>query len=49
MNAHQYRPPEAFCQAVLRCPDTRSMEYKRLFLANGGREMVQSVQKGRSR
>jgi len=40
MNAHAYLPPNAFGQAVLSCPDMRSMEYKRLFLANGGREIM---------
>ncbi|WP_437527378.1 hypothetical protein WME79_42690 [Sorangium sp. So ce726] len=37
INAHQYAPPPAFGRAVLACPDTRSMEYKRLYLRNGGR------------
>jgi len=35
MNAHRYRPPSAFCEAVLACPDTRSMEYKRALVATG--------------
>jgi hypothetical protein len=37
MNAHGYAPPDEFCTAVLKCPDTRTMEYKRLLLASGGR------------
>jgi hypothetical protein len=40
INAHAYAPPEAFCGAVLRCPDTRSKEYKHAFLVNGGRELI---------
>jgi hypothetical protein len=43
INAHHYRPPEEFCRAVLKCPDTRSMEYKRLLLASGGRALVRQV------
>jgi len=35
IDAHWYTPPEEFCQAVLSCPPTRSMEYKRLLLKNG--------------
>ncbi|HTN01487.1 hypothetical protein [Planctellipticum variicoloris] len=37
--AHWYQPPEEFQRAVLTCPDTDSMEYKRALLANGGRGM----------
>jgi hypothetical protein len=40
INAHHYSPPPPFSEAVLACPDTRSMEYKRLFLENGGRELL---------
>ena len=40
INTHGYCPPEEFCAAVLKCPDTRTMEYKRLFLANGGRGLA---------
>lgn len=43
INAHGYAPPEDFCLAVLRCPDTRSMQYKRLFLANGGRPLMKGL------
>ena len=35
MNAHGYAPPREFCSAVLSCPDTRSMEYKKALLKNG--------------
>jgi hypothetical protein len=33
MNAHGYRPPEEFCQAVLACPAMRSMPYFKALLA----------------
>lgn len=33
MSAHGYRPPEEFCDAVLRCADMGSMEYLIAFLA----------------
>ena len=41
MNAHHYRPPSPFCQAVLACPDTRSMEYKRMLVATGATRLLQ--------
>ncbi|WP_242393232.1 DUF7919 family protein [Anaeromyxobacter oryzisoli] len=40
IDAHDYRPPDEFVEAVLRCPQTHSMEYKRLLLANGGSGLV---------
>lgn len=40
VNAHQYRPPDAFCAAVMKCPDTHGIEYKKLFLMNGGRKLL---------
>ena len=40
MNVHAYRPPENFCAAVVACPNTRSTEYRRLFLACGGGMLV---------
>jgi hypothetical protein len=43
INAHHYQPPEEFCRAVVACPDTRSMEYKRLLLSSGGRVLVQKL------
>jgi hypothetical protein len=42
INAHWYQPPEDFCQAVLDCPPTNSMEYKKRLLQNGGRKLVQN-------
>jgi len=40
INAHRYLPPNEFCEAVLSCPPTQTMEYKRRFLENGGREIL---------
>jgi hypothetical protein len=40
INAHHYRPPEDFCAAVLQCPDTRTAEYRRMFLSAGGRVLL---------
>ncbi len=42
VDCHRYRPPEEFVQAVLECPDMRSMDYKRKLLANGGRVFLQA-------
>ena len=36
INAHSYKPPDEFCDAVMACPDMRSMEYKRLLIACKG-------------
>jgi hypothetical protein len=40
MNAHGYRPPAEFCDAVLVCPPMRSMEYLKAVLDNGGRALM---------
>lgn len=40
ITAHHYCPPQDFQDAVLKCTSTRSMEYKRAFLQNGGRVLV---------
>ena len=40
MNAHGYKPPVEFCDAVLACPPMRSIAYHRAILANGGRPLV---------
>lgn len=42
MNAHWYRPPDEFCQAVMSCPEMRSMQYLKALLANGARPLVQA-------
>jgi hypothetical protein len=36
IDAHSYRPSEAFCTAVQYCPEMRSMAYLKAVLANGG-------------
>ena len=40
MNAHGYLPPDEFCEAVLSCPEMRSVAYMKAILANGGRPLV---------
>lgn len=42
INAHKYLPPPEFIEAVMRCPDTQTMAYKKAFLENGGRVLVKS-------
>lgn len=44
MDAHEYQPPAEFLDAVMVWPDTRGMEYKKAFLANGGRELLQAIE-----
>jgi hypothetical protein len=39
IKAHNYRPPEVFQMAVMACPDTGSVEYRRAYFANGGRRL----------
>jgi len=41
MNAHGYAPPGEFCDAVLACPDMRTMEYRKAILANGAGSLMQ--------
>jgi hypothetical protein len=41
INAHGYHPPTNFCNAVLACPPTRSMEYLKALLASGGSHLVE--------
>ncbi|HNO78421.1 MAG TPA: hypothetical protein PKN33_10215 [Phycisphaerae bacterium] len=43
INAHGYAPPAEFCQCVLTCPEMRTMEYRRAILANGGHDLITSV------
>jgi len=40
VNAHSYRPPEPFCQAVLTCPPMRSMQYLRAIKERGGGKLL---------
>jgi hypothetical protein len=43
IDAHWYRPPEQFQIAVLRCADPNSMEFKKRFLENGGRNILHAM------
>jgi hypothetical protein len=38
--AHHYRPPDEFITAVTNCPQTSTMEYKKLLIESGGRTLV---------
>ncbi len=40
INVHWYLPPDEFCDAILECPDMHTVEYKKLFLNNGGLEFI---------
>lgn len=44
--AHHYRPPQCFLDAVMTCPNTRSMEYKKLILRSGGRALGVGLRHG---
>lgn len=37
---HHYLPPGPFADAVMKCPDSRTIEYKKMLLASGGRSLV---------
>jgi len=39
VNAHGYSSPAEFCEALLRCPAMRSLDYLKAILANGGRQL----------
>jgi hypothetical protein len=41
---HWYQPPDEFCEAVLKCPPVTGMVYRKAFLDNGGRKLVQAWQ-----
>ncbi len=43
INSHKYLPPSEFIDAIMRCPDIRSMDYKKAILANGGRVLVKQA------
>ena len=43
INSHKYLPPSEFIDAIMRCPDIRSMNYKKAILANGGRVLVKQA------
>lgn len=40
IDAHEYRPPEAFMRAVLECPPASSIMYKKRLLACGGQRLL---------
>ena len=40
IDAHWYKPPAIFCEAVMACPPIRSMEYKKILLKSGGRVLL---------
>ena len=40
MNAHGYKPPKDFCDAVMNCPPMKSAKYFRAILDCGGQELV---------
>ena len=39
INAHRYLPPSEFVEAVMKCPNTRTMDYKKAYLENGGKAL----------
>ena len=40
---HSYQPPAEFVVALHDCPDTRTMQYKKLLLSSGGRNLVRKT------
>ncbi|HJK89168.1 MAG TPA: hypothetical protein RMH85_01925 [Polyangiaceae bacterium LLY-WYZ-15_(1-7)] len=40
IDAHAYRPPDVFLEALRACPPTRSIAYRRALLASGGRTLL---------
>lgn len=47
INAHFYRPPREFLEAVSVCPPTGSMEYLKKMLENGGRHLVELMKENK--
>ena len=43
MNAHQYRPGNEFCDAVLRCPPMKSTEYRRAIGVAAGPGLLRAL------
>ncbi len=43
IDAHGYRPPAVFSDAIMACPPMRSREYRDAFLANGGRDFMKGL------
>ena len=42
VDAHEYRPPDEFVDAVNQCPPMRSMEYLRRLKAAGGMDLIRA-------
>jgi hypothetical protein len=40
IDAHQYLPPQVFIDAVLACPEMRSMDYLKALLRGGGNKLL---------
>ncbi len=45
IDAHQYRPPDVFQQAVMACPEMRSMPYLKAIRANGPKGITRPGQR----
>ncbi len=43
VNAHQYQPGNEFCEAVLRCPPMKSMEYRRAVALAAGPGVLRAL------
>lgn len=43
VDAHRYKPPRVFVEAIMACPPMNSMEYMKVLLANGGRSLIQKI------
>ncbi len=43
ISAHHYQPPTEFSESVLASPDATSMEFKKAFLAVGGRDIMRGA------
>jgi hypothetical protein len=45
--AHNYAPPQEFCDAVLHCPPMRSLEYFEAIIKNGPESFLKEVEASR--
>jgi len=43
IDAHEYCPPKEFQDAVMACPEMKSIAYLKALLANGGRALVKNT------
>lgn len=46
IDAHRYRPPDVFQEAVMACPEMRSIAYLKAILANGPKGITRQGQQG---